>query len=877
MREYKKALRRLASTVLFITLILSESVFGVTISDINESAEPDAVQLVYELGLLKADKGKSNPQMPVTRAEYTDAVIRFLGLDADNYTSDRKPEIYDVTEYMDYSAAIFMAYDMGIVSGNGDGTFLPNVNITLNDAVVIMIKALGYDIVAEKEGGYPAGYLSRAMRLRLISGNMSGNDILSRDACACLLYNALGVKPIITFKYGGGEVSKTEGDKEALEEYHSVYKLEGLVKSQVYNTSDEEGEIITDNGVKFFYDGSDDYTGEYVKVYYRENKQTNRNDIVYLSIDKSVDSLEIDADDAEYTNHTYTYGDKNRQARINAKTRIFYNGCELSEGYSTSLLTPKSGTIKLSDSSDGAYKVLKITDYTDCVVDSVNETDSVIYDKYSFDNALSYGDLNYVLTDKSGKALTVDALSNGSVLSYAVSLDKKKARIIACDEEISGTLSRIDTQDSTRRYTIGDSVYEASPQIEKKLSGEARVGDVLTVKLNFMGKIASYDKDGEGASKFGYLIKAAKGKSLFDNNMMLKILTEEDGVKTIETAEKITFDGKSGVSSADCLTKLSEGQLILYKNNSSGQISEIDTAYTDTVQKEEKESENSLYKFYDGSLVYNKASNTFSGTVTKASDARIFFVPQNPDTAADKEFTTDVTFSDKQSYRLAAYRVSADSFYADAIVVYERGNAASLASNSALFMVKSVYEGLNADGETVPMLSGYSGGSQKELELYEKCRIITPTETRIMTDEEKSALSPGDIIRIATDSKKRLSVLEMIWDKSEKNPYCMSKNPTSDTYAATYRFMYGTVHSADSSYFRITFENDAADAKEADMQAFLKSKVLNYYIYEENRDGTWFRKGTSADIVPWKNNLSNPSKVLIRQYYGTPEEVIIFN
>ena len=136
------------------------------------------------------------------------------------------------------------------------------------------------------------------------------------------------------------------------------------------------------------------------------------------------------------------------------------------------------------------------------------------------------------------------------------------------------------------------------------------------------------------------------------------------------------------------------------------------------------------------------------------------------------------------------------------------------------------------------MVSGFRGGKEQDIEIYEKCRIITATETRLMTEDEKNALEGGDIIRMATDSRKRMHVLEMIWDRSAENPYCKNQNPTSDTYSATYRFLYGAVHSADSSYFRMAIGSDASAVRESELQAFLKSKVPDYYIYGENRDGT---------------------------------------
>ena len=56
---------------------------------------------------------------------------------------------------------------MGIINGN-NGYFEPDANIQYIHAVKMLVCALGYDIIAQENGGYPYGYLMTATNLKLL-------------------------------------------------------------------------------------------------------------------------------------------------------------------------------------------------------------------------------------------------------------------------------------------------------------------------------------------------------------------------------------------------------------------------------------------------------------------------------------------------------------------------------------------------------------------------------------------------------------------------------------------------------------------------------------------------------------------------------------
>ena len=76
----------------------------------------------------------------------------------------------DVDETHPAFDAIYLAYELGIVDGNGDGTFCPDDAVTYEQAAKILVNMLGYNPMAEQRGGYPNGYIKVAQQTGITGG-----------------------------------------------------------------------------------------------------------------------------------------------------------------------------------------------------------------------------------------------------------------------------------------------------------------------------------------------------------------------------------------------------------------------------------------------------------------------------------------------------------------------------------------------------------------------------------------------------------------------------------------------------------------------------------------------------------------------------------
>ncbi|WP_052421513.1 Ig-like domain-containing protein [Paenibacillus sp. FSL R7-0273] len=81
------------------------------------------------------------PEQKITRAEFAVMLSRGLGLLGDRETAQRFSDVQAATQTGDYIGAAAKA---GIITGNTDGTFRPNDNITREQLAIMIIRAMEY-------------------------------------------------------------------------------------------------------------------------------------------------------------------------------------------------------------------------------------------------------------------------------------------------------------------------------------------------------------------------------------------------------------------------------------------------------------------------------------------------------------------------------------------------------------------------------------------------------------------------------------------------------------------------------------------------------------------------------------------------------------
>jgi len=172
------------------------------IKDMGENKLNEAVSLLNALGIVRGTtETQFSPKDPVTRQQMAMFIGRTKTGTPDFFKIDNAnpPSLEDFeltfTDLRDpgFYSAIRYAVDNGIVTGRSETTFDPTGTVSFQEAVTMIVRALGY-----RELSYPLGYLAKAQEIGLLDGfrinttslrQTSVTAPLTRGHVAALLYN----------------------------------------------------------------------------------------------------------------------------------------------------------------------------------------------------------------------------------------------------------------------------------------------------------------------------------------------------------------------------------------------------------------------------------------------------------------------------------------------------------------------------------------------------------------------------------------------------------------------------------------------------------------------------------------------------------------
>ncbi|MBR3994638.1 MAG: S-layer homology domain-containing protein [Clostridia bacterium] len=191
MKNIKSAVLTLVATACLTTAMLTFSASAAKPDKNTMPQEQDIITTVKILGIMNGDEnGNLNLEKPVTRAEFTKmAICATTFKDSVNTTSHISP-FADVSASHWGSGYIVSAVKNGYLKGYVDGTFRPESEVTLEEAVTVMLRILGYKEL--DSGRYPDSQLAKYSEMELDVGiTAKQGDFLTRRECMYLIYNSL--------------------------------------------------------------------------------------------------------------------------------------------------------------------------------------------------------------------------------------------------------------------------------------------------------------------------------------------------------------------------------------------------------------------------------------------------------------------------------------------------------------------------------------------------------------------------------------------------------------------------------------------------------------------------------------------------------------
>ncbi len=184
-------MRKIISAILALFLLL-HAMPVLAVEKSAELAEDSIIKIMRSLEIMQGDYyGNLHLDDNVTRAEFVKMAVAASAHKDDANVKISYSVFPDVSPDFWGAGYIRTAVDAGWIKGYLDGTFKPNGNVKLEEAVTIMLKLLGYtdtDFI----GFYPEGQLAKYTSLKMDTGiSAVRGQQLTRRECMYLIYNTL--------------------------------------------------------------------------------------------------------------------------------------------------------------------------------------------------------------------------------------------------------------------------------------------------------------------------------------------------------------------------------------------------------------------------------------------------------------------------------------------------------------------------------------------------------------------------------------------------------------------------------------------------------------------------------------------------------------
>ena len=232
-----KNLKKTLAVVLAFAMVLSMGLTSFAYTDVTAGTKvSEAVGILSNLGILTGfEDGTFRPDETVTRAQMAAIICRVLGYGDQAESSVGTTAFSDVAGDHWASGYINVAHAQQIINGYPDGTYRPENTVAYEEAIKMIVVALGYELAAQAKGGWSQGYLAIASG-EGITRNANGTvgSAAARSTIAVLVYNSLEVRLMDqnTWTTAGDKDEYKKTDDTILSKYLEVQKWEGIV-SQV--------------------------------------------------------------------------------------------------------------------------------------------------------------------------------------------------------------------------------------------------------------------------------------------------------------------------------------------------------------------------------------------------------------------------------------------------------------------------------------------------------------------------------------------------------------------------------------------------------------------------------------------------------------------
>lgn len=791
-------------------------------------------------------------------------------------------------------------YGLGVMRGYSDNTFAPDDEVTYNQLVKSMVSFLGYDLQAQRIGGYPSGYLTQASILKILpSGNVPGDSKATFGAVASMLKKAIGVN--FATLDGDGTQMILKGE-DYLYHYRNIRVSRGTVTCN-YLTNILGGETTTYFGVYFndvYMDVADtahglqNMLGHDVYVFYEDINNTKT--AVYY--EKGLDNvLEIESGDIAFVSgRNILYYSDNSDTPLEAQyafnATLVYNGSYCGS-YIESDLNPFAsgdvdGSIKLIDSDfDSVYDIIVVTAFNTYVVRDIKN--NKIYGYYEISNDLkdkvidvsNYKERNIDIRNILGEPLVLEAVKSGYVINVCRDKSGTIKEIIVSRDSTTGVLQEVEkTGDKITKIKLNDVEFPVSGAM-KKIDSASRLSPGVSVKVYFNceDKVAYIDVDSAFSDGFlaGYLVDAGKENGLAGKVKTI-IFTAAGEMKEFDLPERIKVNGvmKNGdefLSQVGFEGKRTKRQAVLYKTDDNDNLNEI--LFADIPENTQGFTDG-FYQFPDrADEVYAQVLETFGSYFALSENVVTFAVPNEKERDDYEKYSVGATISDNLPLsRVKAYGTSKSGIEANVLVVSSGDAGKTLEYDAPIFVITKISTVADEyKKEKYKIFGHYVEGTTYSNGSF----VISEEDLKAGCNGEMPKL--GDVLRTAHFSETgECGFVTRIFKFEEKKFYASSLssagNPTDTRIKGGHRMMFGTVYEKSGNMIKVNVEG-------IDRQEVHNLTGGYYKIIEckKDKEGNYSigQLSSSSCVIDERFHPGEGSKVLIYSRSGTGIAIFVFN
>lgn len=768
----------------------------------------------------------------VTRGEFAKYLSSAMQIMPDNKTGFT--DVFD-----EHLKAVSALEKYNIVYGNGN-EFRPDDMITTCDAAVMIMRALGYEQLAQMSGGYPGGYLSLAESEGIFDGiDTAIYDYATSETIMRMLCNMLEAN-IYVVELSGSKTTYEQG-KTFMEQYYEAYETTGILQgNNELNINGSQAARNKDSVVLDYNEYTSkidlsEYLGYNLKIYYTSTD--GENTIIYAEEAKKNKAEVVsgyDIENFDLNNYVLEYENETKMKKLK-----FYNGTtfilngEFVTDIDNTEIIPKDGKVKAVDNNgDGKIDVFFINKYEYAVAGSISLNKEFIIDDIT--NKKIMLDDDDVKITKDGEKIDLKDITEDSLLEmmYGKNGEIKEIHVY---EKNTGICSGFGYEDVAIDGEKSDFSKFYLEKKEAKKTEDIVVGNAVTYWKNSAGRIVWLTCDTNEKLVYAYLIRAYMDDD--GERGIFKVFASNGEVERITAAEKIKLN-EIKVDGAD-VTKRSEflddygntkRQLIMYSKNSRGEMNRLFTA-RDTLQdavsggadKDFAESYGDVETIFKNkdkfSIDYYTESKIryvkgqFYSTYGITEETTIFNVP-DPSVA---------NVSDDDFYIGETSQFRSDELYGD-LYFYdfnENLNAACLVHygskteniGSTLLVVDSVNLAIDDDNEIKPCITGYQNGKLVEYMGEDAEYLSRDSEWGTLVGKNYANigwqnLKKGDILFIGFNKDNEINAYKVIAHdvKNLKTDYMLGGYSNimvidgRDSYGGS-QFCTGVVSKTEKGYF----------------------------------------------------------------------------